>query len=429
MEKKHIYVISMDEHNRRELNAVLNPKLYEYHSVFDHSVIKNNEKLDIVELVENAEKELRKSEYPIDGIIGFWDFPISLVAPYLSAQFGLPGPSIESVLRAEHKYWSRHAQQQSIPEMVPEFHPVNVNSPQDYKNIPLSLPFWIKPCIAHSSQMAMEIHSEDEYIQAVQGMKERLGKFGEPYNRFLDLVKAEGDLREIDGCWAIAEKPIATGEQCTLSGFIYNDDITIYGLVDSINYEQAPSFFRYEYPSQLPYAAFKRMEDAAIKVITQLGLNNTAFNIEFFVDWEENRIWLLEINTRISQSHTHLYSQVDGESNHQIIIDISTGIPPRIKKGNGPFKVAAKIHLRKFEDGYIEEVPSEKECKEVAQNYPGTDLVPEIEKGKNLSDYPDQDAYSYLLGALYTAANSRNELLQKYRQICDSVNFRFSEPK
>ena len=60
------------------------------------------------------------------------------------------------------------------------------------------------------------------------------------------------------------------------------------------------------------------MKDLTERVMTHIGYDNAAFNIEYFWDEVQNRVWLLEINTRISQSHCDLFEKVDGISNQQV---------------------------------------------------------------------------------------------------------------
>ena len=40
------------------------------------------------------------------------------------------------------------------------------------------------------------------------------------------------------------------------------------------------------------------------KIISHIGFDNSAFNIEYYWDRGRDKIWLLEINTRVSQSHS-----------------------------------------------------------------------------------------------------------------------------
>src|SRR4030095_11689641 len=56
-----------------------------------------------------------------DGVIATEDYPAALVASILARALNLPGPSPESVLLCQHKYYSRLIQQKIIPDAVPPF--------------------------------------------------------------------------------------------------------------------------------------------------------------------------------------------------------------------------------------------------------------------------------------------------------------------
>lgn len=91
-----------------------------------------------------------------------------------------------------------------------------------------------------------------------------------------------------------------------------------------------------------------RMAAITKRVMKHIGYDNAAFNIEYFWDEPHNRIWLLEINTRISQSHSDLFEKVDGVSNHQITVDLALGQRPQMPRGEGLFPRAAKFFHRVF---------------------------------------------------------------------------------
>lgn len=59
------------------------------------------------------------------------------------------------------------------------------------------------------------------------------------------------------------------------------------------------------------------------KLIPYLGFDDSAFNIEYYWDREKDRIWLLEVNTRVSQSHSAVFEMVDGASNQAITVDVA----------------------------------------------------------------------------------------------------------
>jgi hypothetical protein len=62
--------------------------------------------------------------------------------------------------------------------------------------------------------------------------------------------------------------------------------------------------------SDRQYPRFERMADIADRVVGQIGLEHTTFNIEF-LGLGHRRADLVEVNPRHSQSHAELFAQVD----------------------------------------------------------------------------------------------------------------------
>ena len=63
----------------------------------------------------------------IDAIVGYWDFPVSTLVPILGERYGIRSTSLESVVKCEHKYWSR-LEQQKVIDRHPRFGRVDLDS-------------------------------------------------------------------------------------------------------------------------------------------------------------------------------------------------------------------------------------------------------------------------------------------------------------
>lgn len=114
----------------------------------------------------------------------------------------------------------------------------------------------------------------------------------------------------------------------------------------------------------------RRIDEITRKIIKHTGYDNGAFNIEFFYDQRLNKIWLLEINPRISQSHSDLFFKVDGAPNQKVIIELATGRAPELPRRQGDYKTAAKFYLREFRDGIVSRVLRGRLSRRWKMNFP-----------------------------------------------------------
>ncbi|NBB75926.1 MAG: ATP-grasp domain-containing protein [Bacteroidetes bacterium] len=295
-----------------------------------------------------------------------------------------------------------------------------------YSMVSLSFPFWLKPIKAHSSQLGFMVNSRQDFEAAIEKTRNGISRLGTPFNAFLKEVDVPEVVARVDGNWCIAEK-IIEGDQFTISGYAFKGNIHTYGLIDSLNYQDSSSFFRYLYPSKFPDELRLRMAEISVNIISRIGLDNAPFNIEFFYDRQNDRLSLLEINPRISQSHADLYAKVDGESNHQVLVHTSLGRSPRMTKREGRYQCASKFHYRVFNDGVVSRAPSEEDLARILEMFPGTVVLPEAKEGMRLSEMKNQDAYSYRLAVIYMGAENDRELLANYRQCQEMLDYRIEE--
>ena len=165
------------------------------------------------------------------------------------------------------------------------------------------------------------------------------------------------------------------------------------------------------------------MRDIAERVMTRIGYDNGTFNMEFFYSQTEDRVYLLEINPRISQSHAYLFQQVDGASHHQIQIDVALGREPDWKPGTGASERAAKFMLRYHDNGRVTGVPDRATVERVEREIPGVRVDVLVEEGTELAELSNQDSYSFEIADIYVAADSQEELLTRYARAVDILSF------
>jgi len=417
---KNIFVLGPDEINLRTLEKVGKKMGVRFHKLLEPDEVALATDFDFENLMDRAQRQLDRFEGSVDGILGLWDFPSSLLQPLLARENNLPGAAPEAVLKCEHKYYSRKIQKRVVPQMVPDFQIIDPFKEAHEREISLEFPFWLKPIKAHSSALGFYIENESDLENALPKIRKGIGRLGKPFTQSMRLMDTPPAYSELGGLICIAEG-IIDGKQCTAEGFVQNGEIVIYGIIDSHRYEGASSFQRYEYPSRLPHSVKERIEEASRAIIGDIGLDQSCFNIEYFYDEDTEELWLLEINPRCSQSHADIFLKVDGMSNQEVSASLCLGREVDWKSGDGEFGVASKFFLRYFEDGFVKEMPDPSTVEELMQEQPDSFIDLQASEGKRLSDQVDQDSYSYEVARIYLGADDRPELFQRYEETKEAL--------
>jgi hypothetical protein len=426
--KKNVFVVGLDDFNLSQLQSLRHAAEFRFHSLIDYVAIKGGPRFPVESFLQQAQQTLDNFPGSVDAIVGYWDFPVSTILPVLRQRYKLPGPTLEAVLKLEHKYWSRVLQQEVVPDMVPPFTEVDPFAADAAERITLDYPYWLKPVKSASSYLGFRIHNRQELDQALEAIRAGIGRFADPFNRILKMADLPPQIAAIDGNHCIAEGIISVGKQCTLEGYVQNGGVTVYGIVDSIREGKHRSCFaRYQYPSIIPRHVQQRMIDATARVLQHMGYDNSPFNVEYYWDRRHDKIWLLEFNARISKSHCPVFKLVDGEYHHAIMIDVALGRTPDFPHRKGHFKMAAKFMVRRYRDGLVKRVPSQEDIARVQQRYPDTEVLLHIPAGMRLSDLRDQDSYSYEIAVVYLGAGNQAELLSKYHGVLDMLPFEIDE--
>lgn len=420
-----IAVIGLDDFHRDLLHSVRGAESYRFYGVVPYHRIVNPEQYPVEDLMHTAKRELDEIPGGVDAIIGHWDFPTTSLLPILQRQAGLRGPSLESVLMTENKYATRLAQYEATPDLAPPFALVNPYDDAVVDDPPLPYPFWLKPVVAFSSTMGFRIDNEGDLRHALMRIRQGIGKFAEPFDTLMKHARLGSRRALMGGGYCIAEG-IISGRGCTLEGYVLDGEPHVYAVIDSLRGPNAVSFVGYHYPSELPQDVLDRMLEGTDRILRHIGLDNTPFNVEFFWNEEADDVKLLEINPRISKSHSPLFLMVDGASHHEVAIDVALGRKPDFPRGDGPHQHAAKFMPRTYGAARITRAPTQDDIDRLRREFPDALFQSHVSEGMELTDLPNQDSYSFELGELFLGGRNREQLTEDFRRAMRILGFRFS---
>jgi len=419
---ENVFVVGLNDFNRTLLERLPGADRYNFLGLVANEEVEEPATYDIPAIIAAAEAQLDAFEGSVDAICGYIDIPVGTILPILARKYGVPSPSLESVLKCQHKYWSRLEQAKVIPEAVPHFALFDPFEADPLERIGLDFPFWIKPVKSAGAYLGFRVDSREQFREKLAVIRAEIKRLSEPFGYLFSLADLPEDMAGVEGHNCIAEEIIG-GHQCTLEGFVFEGEVSVYGVIDSVRYPESSAFLRYEYPSSLPGSVQARMKDLVGRALGQIGLDQSAFNAEFFWDEAADRIWLLEINTRISQSHSDLFYNVDGASNHLAMVEAALGRRPHMPQRQGAFRRSAKWYVRRFGDAYVEAVPGPGDLAAVQHRFPEARIRINVRPGMWLSELVEQDSYSYDLAWIFLGGNDTPDLETRYRQALGLLPF------
>lgn len=422
---KDIFVPALKEWQRAELQTVENADQYRFHSLLTFEELVEHPP-GFEELLTRARRQLEEFEGKPDAIICHWDFPSSCLTPILAREYNLRAPSLESVVRCEHKYWARLEQHRSAPECIPAFQALDPFDDKAVETFRLDYPIWLKPVKAYSSILGFYIENEEELRKALAEMRDHIRELGALFDECLKYVELPPGVEAIGGRHAIAES-IMRGEQFACEGYVCNNEVHFLGFLDMLREQEGKEIIGLRYPADLDPGLQARAEDVARRVLDQVEFNDGCFNVEYLWDAPNDQLWVLEVNTRMSQSHSDLFRKVDGVSDHQAAIDVALGKTPQLHHYRGEYRTSAKFLLNKIDDAHVTRVPTDEELKTISEELGDALIVIDVHEGGRLSDLVHQGKYSFTVGEAWIGANSEDELMEKYQYLLKELPLEFSD--
>lgn len=382
---------------------------------FDRFLAKNpklgDPPLDILSLID--ETVARHERSGLSGVTSGVGYPGMGAASIVAQRLRLSGPSPQSVMRCEHKYYSRLAQKEFVPEAVPWFDLLDTAHAAGEVT---TFPVFLKPVKSCMSMNAHRVYDRAQ-LQATARSALLPDGFIRPFN---DMLRAYTSYSIEASCLLV--ESLLEGHQVSLEGYVFRGEVHVMGILDAIMFPGTISFKRFQYPSRLSDHVQERMKDISQRFLTGIGYDNAPFNIEMFYDPRTDGIHIIEVNPKIASQFADLFLKVDGQSSFSVLLEIAMGKEPAWKRRVGAFNTAAACVLRTFSDKRVLRTPSNEQIDAVVLDYPDAVIEIHADAGKNLSDQM-QDAQSFRYGLVNIGADSEPELLDKFAQIDSRLEF------
>lgn len=335
------------------------------------------------------------------GILSTDDYPGSLFASIAAVQAGLPGTSPEAALTCQHKYLCRLKQQSVVPEAVPKFWLVSRRKGASAQR---KFPYFVKPVKSLFQLYAAAVHSESELRRVTEKARPHLNGFTKPFSVLLRRYLRVGGGNRMLG------EELLSGKPFTVEGFAFRGQIHIHGIVDAQYYHGTRSYHSFHYPSDLPPETQGRITAIVERLMPALGYEHGAFNIDGLYDAARDKVWLLEVNSRLAPQLADLFEKVDGTSTYVALTYLATARRPAMTVRQGKYKVAGSFVFRRFSDGHITAMAKPEALLRI---FPDARVHIYYEAGQKLSDDDFQDLGSYAYAIVNLGAGSRRELLAR----------------
>jgi len=380
--KKRVLVVFAKEWDRQEF-ARGDYSDYEFvYEGFDLFSFPSNARLFAFNAVRFVDALAERWAGRIDGVFSNNEYFGALIAAALAERLGLPGTPPKVVVTAQHKYYSRLAQQAIAPEAVPRFaaFPHDVSDPA---GIDLAFPFFVKPVRATFSVLARRVHDFAELRRhlAFSWLEELVIR---------RLVKPFGDLMPryagytIDPHHMIAEE-IVGGLEVNVDGYVREGEVRFLGLSDAVMFPGTDAFQRFVYPSRVPPEVQARMRKLAARLLDGLGYRHGFFNIEMFWDPATDELKLIELNPRLASQLAGLYQRVDGIAPHRMLLELCTGQQPSALRAPTGCTVAASLVSRRFDGRALDREPDAACLARVQELYPDAAVMLYLKRGLALA--------------------------------------------
>jgi len=342
-----------------------------------------------------------------DLVLGIAD-STSMFVSCLAKKLNHKYVSTNSIITMQHKGLFAKFATKYFPKHILSTSYINTNSSKIPTN--LKYPLFIRPVRSNLSMSAYRVDSRTKLINILQQPISSKRKVARDW--YIKLIKAvKLDIPYGLDINSYIIQPYLRAEQFTLDGFITNKKLKILGITRSVLTKDQHSFDRFEFPVFVPVHIMKKLEHILNQIILHSKLNNTAFNLEFFITASDNVI-IIELNTRISAQFIPLFLQRYIKHPLEMNIEAAQGIFTNISVKKSPMLATCFILRKKF-DSLVLRIPTKEEIKELTKSKFVIEIKIFSKENTKLSD-SGQDEYSYRYASIVIKGSSKSAINREY---------------
>ncbi|MCF8111203.1 MAG: ATP-grasp domain-containing protein [Desulfobacteraceae bacterium] len=360
-----------------------------------------------------------------DGVVGTHDSS-AVFAAIIAEETGKRFASVQSIITCQNKYLCRRIQRACVPEHTPNF-----CLALDYLRNPerLQTPFFIKPVRANISFGAHRIETPQELEFYIGSESMDIARFNQYYLEAIGSYSRHYNAINMATCNSFICEDLIEGHQVTVDGFIFESEVTCFGVTRAVYHPGTNIFSHHEFPYELSPELHSAINSALSRLIPETGINNSFFNAELRVDDAAGTFKIIEINSRIAFQFAKTIEAVTGISPLYMLCEVATGKRPALTpQAEQLFNYCYNFELHRFTDAKILQTPTKSVFNEIALTCPEVRIRNLIHENVNLSDFKhNPESFRYCI--LDVPGNSREEILSKYHDVVTMLAYKFDAPE
>lgn len=319
---KNVLVLLPSEQDRLELKK-LTPLGYQFIYADDErwrSYEASLEDFDPVEYMQHCIALAR--EYQVEGIF-YTDDLANFVAAILTKELGLPGPPVNAMFLANHKYYSRTVETDAVGFSSYDLHN------DGWKSID-TFPIHIKPTSLYFSLLQTTVRDKAELQKVVESLRINIPRWEHPFKKlFANYINRE-TYPLADKDILLCEEFVTNATQHAVEGWSDEHGHHVWAVSDN-NYwpgESAP-LNNNSFPTTLPSEKEQALIKVALDLINRFEMKSGFWNIELWIR-SDGRIQATEVNGRICSSMTPLYKHIFGKTQYPLALSLAVGGDPNL---------------------------------------------------------------------------------------------------